>query len=479
MSREWTIQPVPLEGELFTSWICRLAREKCLNPNHLLEGFRMYNRDIDVRPYGWLINELLDRTNVSEQEINSMLLVEWDNLLHKFKRGGYPIGVVGRPHYKTQGIRACPRCLKEDSVPHYRRAWRIGLVTACLKHTCLLIDRCPECGEYIDPKRVKWNVAITSCHKCGFDLRNAHAYLLKKDDPFIGAVEELSSLEYADKHVKVFKIARLLWEVSSQEESYYKGHPLTKEPLVKNLFNGNRKNLFTHVESVYLVIGVAWALLKDEEQLDSFLRQNNSCIEHFWTDKPYCCHQDGHKQGFKTKFNRTRHSLGHNGIRPNVCPNCGDGFIQKVTLDKHMKKCGKEVFTFPYKRDLLVHLKTHNTEKEFFCPECKKGFDSKTYLKDHLNACTNKRPHKCPMCEHRSNFKRYLPDHMRSHTKEKHLVCLICGREFGWRSSYNRHKRRHSGEKPHKCQHCGRKFGHRASLNRHVKSRCPNRPMHS
>lgn len=475
LSEEWTIQPGPLKGELFSSWICRLAWAKRLNPNHLFEGLRTYNRDIDIRPYEWLLEDLTKFTRVSEEEIRGMLLDHWDDLLHKFKRGGYPIGVIGRPHYKTQGIRICPECLKDDTVPYYRKIWRVGVITACTKHKCLLVDRCPECQSFIDPKRVGWKDSPTSCFNCGFDLRESPVLSIQAGDPFFGAVGELGSLGSADKIFKVFKLARLLWDASSLEDECYKGHPLTKKPSMKRLFNGDRKPLFAHVEAVYLIVGASWALLDDDGALTEILNQNNSCPEHFWTDTPYCCHHNDHNKVFKSKFNFARHVNSHIGIKPYICPKCGQSFTQKKSMQTHKRKCRKTVFAFANKNTFFRHLKTHEEEKEFKCPECDYECSDKNYLKEHMNIHGDKRPCKCPKCGERFNFKNYLNNHIRKvHLKEKHHICPVCGQKIAWLSSYVRHMRSHRGEKPYKCNGCGGGFAHRASLNKHMKHRCPS-----
>jgi hypothetical protein len=375
--------------------MCRLALAKALNPNELFEGkaLCMYNRDLDIRPYEWLIPRLACHTKVPPSRITSMLLNDWDELLHNFKRGGYPIGVVGRPHYKTPGIRVCPKCLKEDIIPYFRKIWRIGAVTACNKHRCLLVDRCPTCGAHIDPKRVRWNKPITSCHNCGFDLTEIPVHSLSIRDPFFRAVMELSHLKNAEKHKKVFKIARLLGIKSSLWDPFYQNHPLTKDPVVKKIFAGKRGKMFTNIKSSYLVIGTAWALLKDEEMLDRLLRRDHSCSDHFWTEKPFCCHRHGRNKSFNSKYNFIRHSYVHTNTRPHICPKCGQAFIQKTTMRKHMKSCSENAATFHDMKDVLKHLRgRHGSEDPYQCYYCEKTFASDSDIKDHLMSSHRKKP---------------------------------------------------------------------------------------
>ncbi|WP_417251269.1 TniQ family protein [Castellaniella sp.] len=45
----------------------------------------------------------------------------------------------------------CPHCLRENG--YFKRGWRHGLVTACAKHRCELVDTCPSCNQAIDHAR--------------------------------------------------------------------------------------------------------------------------------------------------------------------------------------------------------------------------------------------------------------------------------------------------------------------------------------
>lgn len=55
--------------------------------------------------------------------------------------------------------KVCPDCLSE--YPYCRRVWELSAVTACLKHQCLLIDECPNCGKHLPWPRNK--VLVCTC----------------------------------------------------------------------------------------------------------------------------------------------------------------------------------------------------------------------------------------------------------------------------------------------------------------------------
>lgn len=464
-SEEWTIHPIPQKGELFSSWICRLARANFLSINQLFHGFSTYNVDIDIRPYDWFISELVDHTKIPAEEIKEMLINEWDELFGlKRTQGLYKI--TGRPHYKI-GFRVCPICLKADRVPFYRKLWRISAVTACLEHKCLLVDRCPKCGSHIDPKRIELGVSFTACFNCGFDLKDASVHLLNASDPFLEAVKELSSCKDLEKYTKIYKISMELSKYSSLSDSFYNNNPLIKNPLIKKLFDSDRKNLFTAVESVHLIIGAAWDILRDNKKLDQFLRQNNSCNEHFWNYKPYCCHLGSHDNRFLHESNFDQSLYASEGVELFKCPKCGLEFTQKITMEKHFNTHEKDVLTFYTKSDLLKHIQLH--EKDFICPECSLRFSQEKYLRSHLRVHIEEKPYKCPMCKKGFKRKTYLNIHIRTHSDERPYRCAECGKMFRKKTHLDSHTRIHTGERPFECPECKRRFRQKISLSKHLK----------
>ncbi|WP_369124446.1 TniQ family protein, partial [Undibacterium sp. CCC2.1] len=52
------------------------------------------------------------------------------------------------------GLQFCPTCLAEDSVPYFRRRWRVAFYTVCNEHKTMLLDRCPKCGSSVAAHRL-------------------------------------------------------------------------------------------------------------------------------------------------------------------------------------------------------------------------------------------------------------------------------------------------------------------------------------
>ncbi len=66
--------------------------------------------------------------------------------------------------FSYQNLRACPRCLELDG--HHQAAWELPLVQTCLRHRCLLLEKC------LCKRKISWRTlqADWRC-PCGLDLR--------------------------------------------------------------------------------------------------------------------------------------------------------------------------------------------------------------------------------------------------------------------------------------------------------------------
>ena len=81
-----------------------------------------------------------------------------------------PLGCKNR--HREGGYSICPQCLYEDSSPYLRIHWRLAWHTACSKHHCLLVDRCPLCSSSITPHLLSLNIKdIAHCSSCHHDLK--------------------------------------------------------------------------------------------------------------------------------------------------------------------------------------------------------------------------------------------------------------------------------------------------------------------
>lgn len=188
----WPIRYKPLPDELLSSWLVRLAHGHGLKVQtfcNLIFGNRLqvWNRDIDRLGPSWLVDELSTRTGTPPEIAYGTTLRAYEGLLYPhFKLSGALQWILTLQMYHRKyegfGLQYCPLCLREGPEPYFRKSWRVAFNTVCIKHQCMLRDRCPNCGAGVafhrrDIGRTDAAAAdsLAGCHQCGFDLGEAGA----------------------------------------------------------------------------------------------------------------------------------------------------------------------------------------------------------------------------------------------------------------------------------------------------------------
>jgi hypothetical protein len=82
----------------------------------------------------------------------------------------------------------CPHCLGESA--YDRLSWHLLTSTVCLKHNCLLVDSCPECGS----KFTTSDLINGYCPKCNCDLRKVITNSVENDTNTIRTQKVLNGL---------------------------------------------------------------------------------------------------------------------------------------------------------------------------------------------------------------------------------------------------------------------------------------------
>ena len=72
--------------------------------------------------------------------------------------------VVRADQFNYRRPRVCPQCIKDQ--PVWWAVWDLGLLAACPRHGCLLVNQCPACGRSFAWRRP----AVDKC-RCGMELR--------------------------------------------------------------------------------------------------------------------------------------------------------------------------------------------------------------------------------------------------------------------------------------------------------------------
>lgn len=75
----------------------------------------------------------------------------------------------------AQAGQFCPACLKETA--YHRLVWMPLAVSACLKHRCLLMNRCQRCGRPVSIR----DIVQTRCGRCGDHLAETELIPLEND----------------------------------------------------------------------------------------------------------------------------------------------------------------------------------------------------------------------------------------------------------------------------------------------------------
>lgn len=174
-------------------WLRRFAHDLLLTPRDLL---RFWGLDVeplspahgvDLAPEALKRLALLTRTPA--ETYMAGLLRRYDGTALDlsdldFTKPASLRRIAAREWADFRGSSYCPNCLKEGST--WPVSWRLSLVVACLRHGCLLLDRCQACNGRVrhvaaeqvsplllngDPRRCGFRVGGTE--RCAFLLESA------------------------------------------------------------------------------------------------------------------------------------------------------------------------------------------------------------------------------------------------------------------------------------------------------------------
>lgn len=187
----WPLHLKPLDGELLSSWLTRLARAHHLRPYTFCKmtwpGRPVWNRDIDSSADDSLLVILSEKTATPLEKVRQTILRQYEGRLYESHSDhGHcswimPIGIYHQSRRRF-GLQYCPLCLQEDAEPYFRCHWRLALSTCCLPHRCMLRDRCPECDAPIQFHRCSLDKPLWRCPICDGSLMDVSPFLSSSVD---------------------------------------------------------------------------------------------------------------------------------------------------------------------------------------------------------------------------------------------------------------------------------------------------------
>ncbi|KAL0819590.1 hypothetical protein ABMA28_007678 [Loxostege sticticalis] len=153
-----------------------------------------------------------------------------------------------------------------------------------------------------------------------------------------------------------------------------------------------------------------------------------------------------------------RHRLTHVKDKPHRCEICGQSYIQRLQLQRHLERhvsntcstCGQK---FNTKARLIIHERTHLGLIRLVCP-----YDT------------------CPNSKKEFSNELSLHNHIQGHLSQKRFPCEVCGKQYFSEVNMRRHLSTHRLDKPRRCMYCvtARAYIRGEQLVRHVRQHHPD-----
>lgn len=189
--QQWAIKTPLLPDELFSSWLVRCALAQGCDPLVLTSNvwgkWRIFTIDADrifheesLKPLSDISGQLIERLQeFSLYPVASKII---DGTPPEKAIWSWILALGARNTKRNRGLQYCPACLAEDKIPYFRKQWRFAWHTACEKHQCALLDRCPACDAPIEPHRLfAEDRHVSVCASCKADLSLDNAPTMQND----------------------------------------------------------------------------------------------------------------------------------------------------------------------------------------------------------------------------------------------------------------------------------------------------------
>lgn len=177
-SQNFLVVPIIQDDELLSSWLVRVALAHNTIPwsfyNIHFPEYKniIFSRDLDVWAPQEFLEKLAKKSNLPFEDIYNLTLRSYiGTLLPKFNPSGMNkyfsyIKIRGRSN-NLYGQKYCPKCLKENTYPYFKKEWRLKNINTCKKHSLNLQNKCHNCNKPISYyKFSKQGYGYTKCWYC-------------------------------------------------------------------------------------------------------------------------------------------------------------------------------------------------------------------------------------------------------------------------------------------------------------------------
>ncbi|MFE9806809.1 TniQ family protein [Streptomyces sp. NPDC005548] len=191
----------PVPGEALDSWLAAYARRLNAAEADLIKYFELGTASFDFMVRALTSHEreaLASRTGVSPVDLTAMTLEPWNGLVINLDLATRKFGLPPTLQHTGRYSRFCPPCLRETE-GRWQLSWRLPWSYACPRHDKLLLDRCPNCGNfpYINKRRIRTQPGIciegTGDTRCGFPLSYASCVELDPDGRVMRGQKHINS----------------------------------------------------------------------------------------------------------------------------------------------------------------------------------------------------------------------------------------------------------------------------------------------
>lgn len=178
--KRFLLHPHPQKNELLSSWLVRVALAHQTMPwsfmNMHFPEYKniVFSRDVDIWAPDHFIDKLAWKSGLSSEDIFRMTLRSYEGyLIERVRLDGpnfFISPIIPRKRRNLgYGQKYCPHCLAEYPV-YFRKEWRLSFYSACLEHSCRMLDRCQNCGAAVAFYKFKDELGFVQCYRCAQPL---------------------------------------------------------------------------------------------------------------------------------------------------------------------------------------------------------------------------------------------------------------------------------------------------------------------